>query len=1044
MPRLADIVQRTSDKVIDGDIDVGLDAIVAAIEREPTARRAVDTASVMLRDRIGALKQVRRELKKLEARVAYVGEILPFTEDGWPERRDELAAEFEADPLRGLASWLEDWFEGVSRCRHDALDRMMDVPGFPNAAGLLLDRCATTSAALHEHDWDVARPLLAAGAAGIDIFGVLTPSAEIRREVRLVLARLAIETERYDEADELLESLGVDGVTAGVTALRARLRRRRSPDEPGTYDAETSVESLVDLDVAVDLIEHALQDKHEQLALDTARTAIALLPVLVDFEAELGRLVSPPPTELLVAVAERALREGDLDIHLRALERAESQPPFDGPPMEAIVAELRIVSADERNLPVDQRIAWRMFAADARIATGELDLAAEHFLAAHELDPADPDIALRLADCRIGVAAAQPLSSSRSVVEQALEMIVDSRKRTPLRPDPSWSYLAEAQARGRLAQSTDPADLEHGWLAFIAVCRSIAHEPQSSDPWSELSIAAVQISLYRVADLSSVRALELESYSERLKLQRVHTLINLGDNQQAWTILTALEPTLWNRALEGVLEARFGRYDDAIATLRAASVDREWSGAASTLVTSLLLTDRISEALSEAAKLKQVWSDRLDEFDGVLACAAANQALGFFPEARELADGVSASDVDGTAQVLVATSDLLMGDAKAVDALASCFAETSAPFLLDAWHGSVKSELVVLARRHEVDLPALDVVDVAVDRRQAELDARRDPLDDFDCSAREHVSASALHAARSFAIPLIMIARGDYEGAAAALERSMREWPDDPELQQLAGFVAALIASAPPKGSHVREPTSVLHADDEVSSWLRRLLDVAADAASRLVEDAIRHDPYLHEQVLAALEELSVSQEYADRAISVLTVLELQRRTDSSDLPAAAPEPAVKIVLPASWFDGYEDPVNDHPLFLRFLPSMRLRAGDEVPPIIVGVDGELEPDGYRILVLGNVCEEGRVPPQLIYTTTAALALFGDRVRKRHELPQAGLVGIVLEPPLRGEELAQQLVISALEVVIRRTVATVGANLDRIAESSGVLSEGAGA
>ena len=85
-------------------------------------------------------------------------------------------------------------------------------------------------------------------------------------------------------------------------------------------------------------------------------------------------------------------------------------------------------------------------------------------------------------------------------------------------------------------------------------------------------------------------------------------------------------------------------------------------------------------------------------------------------------------------------------------------------------------------------------------------------------------------------------------------------------------------------------------------------------------------------------------------------------------------EPELRMELPVSWFAGVPDPVNEHPLFLRYLPEVRLRADWEVPPVRVSTADDLEPGGYRILVGDEVVQAGQLDPALRYGSQDDLAL----------------------------------------------------------------------
>jgi hypothetical protein len=85
-------------------------------------------------------------------------------------------------------------------------------------------------------------------------------------------------------------------------------------------------------------------------------------------------------------------------------------------------------------------------------------------------------------------------------------------------------------------------------------------------------------------------------------------------------------------------------------------------------------------------------------------------------------------------------------------------------------------------------------------------------------------------------------------------------------------------------------------------------------------------------------------------------------------------QPQLRMDLPRSWFTGSTDPVNEHPLFLRYLPELRSRADWPVPPVNVTADEDLEPGGFRILVDGELAAIGRLDPAARYCSAEAVSL----------------------------------------------------------------------
>jgi hypothetical protein len=143
------------------------------------------------------------------------------------------------------------------------------------------------------------------------------------------------------------------------------------------------------------------------------------------------------------------------------------------------------------------------------------------------------------------------------------------------------------------------------------------------------------------------------------------------------------------------------------------------------------------------------------------------------------------------------------------------------------------------------------------------------------------------------------------------------------------------------------------------------------------------------------------------------------------------PDRPLELILPTSWFADHDDPLNDHPLFQRYIPEIRLRAAWEVPGINVRVDEELEPDGYRILVLDQVEEEGRVSREHRYGSAAALKLLGLPPADGEAAEVHGLVRVGRPAAGDARGLDALLTMPGLEVVAWRLSEIAGANAERL-------------
>jgi hypothetical protein len=138
----------------------------------------------------------------------------------------------------------------------------------------------------------------------------------------------------------------------------------------------------------------------------------------------------------------------------------------------------------------------------------------------------------------------------------------------------------------------------------------------------------------------------------------------------------------------------------------------------------------------------------------------------------------------------------------------------------------------------------------------------------------------------------------------------------------------------------------------------------------------------------------------------------------SPEYPAPADDEIATLELPGSWFAGHEDPVRDHTLFLRYLPELRARVSWRVPPVRVTTDEELEPDGFRITVSGEI-REGRVDPTARYCPTETISLLPTEVGAASKYDDAsGLQAIRGNAVSDHDSLTDLLTFPAVELVVR--------------------------
>jgi tetratricopeptide (TPR) repeat protein len=302
--------------------------------------------------------------------------------------------------------------------------------------------------------------------------------------------------------------------------------------------------------------------------------------------------------------------------------------------------------------------------------------------------------------------------------------------------------------------------------------------------------------------------------------------------------------------------------------------------------------------------------------------------------------------------------------------------------------------------------------------------------------------------------------RGDTDGALAALRDNLasiryftelQSWPDTagvtlavlcarheapvPPLESLRDALderrATLQARLDPLEDLLHAPVRAADADTVA---LARALGAALlrDAAGEREQarDALRAlaEPLLADPEVAALRDALA----APRTVAAPAPADGNGRP-SELLPAApAEEPSERplmVQLPSSWFADHENPVEDHPLFLRYIPEMRMRASWSVPPIRVKAEDDLEPDRFRILVYGDAVDEGHVPAEYAYGSGDAFALLGIGAAEA----VAGLrLSRVPRPALEpAGALGELLTMPAVEVVARRIGEVADAHAGRL-------------
>jgi tetratricopeptide (TPR) repeat protein len=1020
MDSLAELVERTSTALADShQVDAGLVRVVRALEQPKLPSEAIEAAIELLGARVRAVTAARKDLRRLLAQLTHLATVLPFTAEGWPERKAELEALLRSDSVEGLAAWLDSWFAALAGCRMPALERLVKDIELPPGAQLLVERCSLAVAALTARSWSLAEPMLAAGIKGQRVGDQAVPSPDVRTDLALLLTRLALDQHLPEAAERTLAHVDAG---AAVEALRARTFFLRGDRAAAREHLERgSALDPTDLDVSVATIEEANADGQPTLALDAARMAVDSVLSVEDMGDSLVRLIVAP-AELWTALAERALEEADWTSYDAAVQVANGYATNDE--LQAVLAELNVEMTVARGLSIDDQVAALADAGTYRLLSGQIEQAREALEKAWRLKPDDAEAALRLGDCLIFLDVGAPLAQARKNVERALALLLDVQRRGGITPDNSWSYLSEAAGRVRLAESASADDIrDEQWRAMLAVCRAIAHRPELPERWEDLARAGASLDLYRVPQIAATHALELGPERPSAIAHLVMRLANSGQLEEALERLGG-GGEVWEQAVRGFVLLRTGDPWETVRLLRTSTLDPAWSWASETLITALLLTDRYDEAVTEAKKMKEHWGSRLDEYAGRVSTAWAGVVMGELDEAEKLMEPLAAGDprtaepfeIRGKARLLQGRSEEGLAD------LETLLRGTRTVLGLDDLSSILVPRLEVLAAHRGVTLPKFDSLESLRDARRAELEAQQDdPVTELANAPVAGADPAIAELARSAAGSLVSFAQGRPDVACAVLQPAVATHPGDREI----GGLAILYQR------HDAARRVILAADATVAPELRTLLDDDPTEAGHALVAQARGDLATLTRLANLLREGAFSNERHEPAAVALGIVDQAVRAAGGG-DYAAPPSELGLIVPPSWFAMHDDPLTHHPLFLRYIPEMRVRAGWMVPGVNVSTLDSLEPDGYQIMVFDEVVESGHLDQGAAYAQPATLELLDPELRQLAD--QDAELGLLRLPATTVTEtggLSQLLTMDPLDVLARRIGACVEEHAEKL-------------
>lgn len=800
--------------------------------RRVLAQRATDLTAA-LADLSAAVQRCRE-----------VEQVVRFTERGWPERHAELVERCRQDAVSGLVDWLDDWLTAVADRRAEAAERLLSMADeLPPGSEVLVRRCRAAMIAVTQSGTGGPPVVLQAGAIGIDTPDALVPRPATRQALWVLLVRRALSFGEVDEAAALLERATADGEAPIFVALGERLKSLRPGADPARTDLMTAVAGSTEamLEVARVVCVSATSrssDLRVDPGMSAARAAVGSAAHLDQADQEVMRLLDPVPAEIHLALAERALAQGDDTVARSALSSAVAAGGSD-----AVIAD-----AHERL---------------AALSRGDLDGAVEHLVAAteawgragqHERVLANADALLRIRpDDVLGRcnAAGAHLMLSREAPHDAaivharrglelLEPVDDLVEHQPDTAQDDWNRSLAAWTRSyldaRLGSFEGEPTAVWEWRALADAFRSVLLAPDHPAMWRCATDAASGVELWAQAELTARRAAQLDGGREALS-EHVGTLINLGDLDEAIRLLG--EPSSiyeWN--LLGHLQLRMGRPDETVRLYEEHPPARDYLWAWESYITGLLLTGRADDAVERAKDIDGTVSARSGESgNGPLVCFVA-LVLGDTERVARQAErlhGVLDHDGDFSLAVVRATQ----GRAEEAIELLVDFVEgfTSLDDVI-TWRNALQPLLAGLVAARGGTLPALAKVDEALSRLGTALEARRDPAVELAEASAIGAEPAVVALAKQLGRLVDALADGDVDAVEAALAAPgssgadlsptpLRAWIDESRTVDDAP-VAPPVEAAPPVDEPVEEePYDVVV--ELPTSWFASTTDPVRD-----------------------------------------------------------------------------------------------------------------------------------------------------------------------------------------------------------------------
>lgn len=929
--QLEDTLGRTS------PIDAGLSEVLAEAERETSPVQRFRIVQRLLRERIRALEEAAVALGNLSKAVARLRRVFRFTEDGWPEERARLQDLAASSPADAAEAWLDFTWQAAADYRLEAIRRLVEEGPLPDGYGALRDRIRTCAAGLSGKDLWLSLPVLAEGL--FDTSALDPRRGGVMLHLRLLLARLALLARDVDVSEQMLSQAS----GAAVLALRAACARE-GDDLDGARRLLSEAEAIdaFDMDVVHEGIRQALVLRMPQEARDIAQRAVDVRTSLIDIEHELGKLLEPP-AQLWLAVAQRAHRESSARLCTAALEEA-TEAAWAEDEYDRVLAEVNEIRA-AMSEGID-RARHLMDAGDRWLPVPDIATAREDYetaLSAFDHSRAPrlwASLVFRRADCIAAQASQEALREVRSELTAALEDLTDAQRVPGAAIEEPWNFGVEFDLRGRLASCLDQRRNDHYWRGFLAALRSVSLEPDESRSWLSAAEAAGSLNLAALALAAAEASFRRSDMQDSSAL--VVALTNACRYEEALGRLEE-DHSPWADSVRGWIRWRQGEVQESTRLLSSVVIDPLWRWARDALLSSLVLSGRRELARSSAESFAAELPEQLEEFQLALHAARVSLLLGDVDEALRRASEAQDAEVgsdEGEASYTLAQILLLSGDrARANAVMERALAGRKSPSLSE-WFVIDRRHLCAVADMNDLPLEGVDDFDALIRARQAERE--EEPPETLHGSLKRlddsGVDTKVVECTRRLAVAVAAVATGDVAAARQG--------------------ISALPASL----------------NDERDS-----LEVHIDRLAR-AEGAVTEEPARTPRDGA--DEVSV-----DGSTSVAP----------EDQPSESGQPlsAIRLALPASWFDNYDNPVLQHAIFLRCLPELRERSTVEIPPVRVSAEPHLEPDRYEVLAAdtGTLLVAGRLPGGSRFCDDEALAVLPDHLRTVAETMPGDLAAV---------------------------------------------------